>query len=416
MADLTDIQRYSEKFDNQREKLREADIDERDREHIRKWVAHLDADGDRGTGTIVSLLNRIRLSAERAAVPLVEMDRADVDQLLSALKREHGLSEGTRRNYRKALKQFHRWRGEAWAEDITIGVSPDREVDPNDLLSDEEVQALLDAAENPRDKALIALLADTGLRIGALASLRLRDIDASGRTTLVSINEDANVKDASGTVPLTWSESHLSAYLNVHPRRDEPDAPVLHTSAGYYDGDDDGALSYQYLARRVKDVADRAGVDREKCNLHNFRHTAISNWIREGLSEQAIKHRASWTVDSDMLGVYSAVRDEELNDQILDHYDIAGVDDATSTPDIEECPRCNSALRGSEVFCPTCSAPLSASAAAKVEEVEDRTFDSVTSADGAKVDDFADFRQRFNEDPDFRDQVVNGHDDDPSSS
>lgn len=417
MADVNDVQNYRRKFENQLAKVDDAAIDERDREAIHNWVRHLDADGERNRGTIVNLLNRIRLSAERSDVPLVEMDRQDVDSLLFDLKHDHGLAEGTRRNYRKALKQFHRWDGADWVEDFVIGVSPDREVDPNDLLTDDEIQALLDAASKPRDKALIALLADTGLRIGAIASLRIRDLDLSGRTTLVSINEEANVKDASGTVPLTWSEAQLTNYLDVHPRRDDEDAPVFHKDAGYWDGEDDGALAYQYLAHRVKEVADDAGVDREKCNLHNFRHTAISNWIREGLSEQAIKHRASWEVDSDMIRVYNSVRDEELNDHILDHYDIEREDGGEpSTPDLEQCPRCNTALRGSERFCPSCSAPLSASAADEVEAVEDETFESARNADRSTEDVVAEFRERFRSDPAFREAIVGEDHADSSSS
>ncbi|WP_197425383.1 site-specific integrase [Halobacterium sp. CBA1126] len=417
MADLNDVQNYARKFQNQLAKVDEAPIDDRDREAIHDWVRHLDASGDRNQGTITSLLNRIRLSAERSDTPLVDMDRSDVDALLFDLKHDYDLGEGTRRNYRKALKQFHDWRGEDWVEDFTIGASPDRSVDPNDLLTDDEIQALLDAAGKPRDQALIAMLADTGLRIGALASLRIRDLDLAGQTTLISINEAANVKDASGTVPLTWSEGHLTGYLHVHPRRDVEDAPVFHKDAGYYDGGDDGALAYQYLARRVKEVADQAGVPREKANLHNFRHTAISNWIRDGLSEQAIKHRASWEIDSDMLETYAAVRDEEFNDQILDHYDLATSEDGeASRPELEACPRCSTALMGTERFCPSCAAPLSAGAADAVEGVEDRAFESMAAADTGDAELVAEFRERFQSDPGFRERVLGDHDDTTASS
>lgn len=419
MADLDDVQNYARKFENQLAKVDTADIDERDREALHEWVRHLDADGERNTGTIISLLNRARLSAERGDTPLVEMDRSDVDALLFTLKHDHGLSEGTRRNYRKAVKQFLRWHtgGADWVEDVTIGAAEDREVDPNDLLTDDEIQALLDAASKSRDQALIAMLADTGLRIGALASLRIRDLDLSGQTALVSINENANVKGASGTVPLTWSEGHLSTYLSTHPRRDVDDAPAFHKDAGHWDGEDDGALAYQYLASRVKEVADDAGVDRDRVNLHNFRHTAISNWIRDGLTEQAIKHRASWDVDSDMIGVYSAVRDEELNDQILEHYDIAADGEGEhSTPDLEECPRCQSALRGNERFCPSCAAPLSAGATEAVEEFKDEAFTSVQAVDVEDEDVIALLRRRFNNDPAFRERLLKGQDDSSSNS
>lgn len=371
--DTDDIQGYGRKFENQLEKLEAADIGP-DKAAIKQYV-HA-REGKINRGTMVNYINRLRLSAERADKPLVEMSKADVDEFVFDLRHEHGLAEGTVRNYRKALKLFFDERGEDWADDITIGVSPSRSVDPDRLLEDEEVNDLLDAAGSARDKCLVALLADTGLRIGAIASLRIRDVDLSGQNAMITINEEANVKDAHGTMPLTWSEGYVTSYLNVHPRRNVENAALLHQNGGYYDGDDDGALDYQYLSRRIKDLAGEAGIDRDRVNTHNFRKTAISRWIREGLSEQAIKHRACWTVDSDMLEVYSGVRDEEFNDQILSHYDLDH-EANSERPDLEQCPRCQTALQPNHDFCPGCSAPLTAGANEAEENVTDDILDDI---------------------------------------
>jgi len=167
--DTGDIQGYERKFANQLEKLEDADIGD-DRVAIKQFV-HA-RDGQVNRGTIVNNINRLRLASERADGQLVDMDLADVNELVFDLSHEHGLADGTVRNYRKALRVFFDERGEDWAEDIKIGASPERSVDPDELLDDEEVNALLEAAGNARDKCLVALLADTGLRIGAIASLR----------------------------------------------------------------------------------------------------------------------------------------------------------------------------------------------------------------------------------------------------
>jgi len=371
--DTDDIQGYQRKFENQLDKLEGADIGA-DRAAIKEFV-HA-RDGQVNRGTIVNNINRLRLAAERANGQLVDMDLTDVNELVFDLNHEHGLAEGTVRNYRKALRVFFAERGEDWAEDIKIGASPERSVDPDELLEDEEVNGLLEAAGNARDKCLVALLADTGLRIGAVASLRIRDIDLSGSNAMVSINEQANVKGADGTMPLTWSEGYVTSYLNVHPRRNVDDAALIHQDGGYFDGDDDGALDYRYLARRIKDLADKAGIDRERVNTHNFRKTAISRWIREGLSEQAIKHRACWDVDSDMFKVYSGVRGEEMNDQILSHYDLDS-EARAERPDLEQCPRCQATLQPNHDFCPGCSAPLTAGANEAEAEVTEITLDDI---------------------------------------
>lgn len=174
MADTDDVQEYGRKLQNQLEKLAAADIVEADREAIREFVDYLDLRTDNGQGTIISNLNRLRLAAERGETPLTEAEERDITALMATLKREYGLKEGILREYPKALRKFCKWRGVEWGDDLEIGPSPDRSVDPDQLLTEDEIETILDVAENPRDKAAIALLADTGLRIGALASLRVR--------------------------------------------------------------------------------------------------------------------------------------------------------------------------------------------------------------------------------------------------
>lgn len=382
MTSVNDPQNYSGKFQNQLEKLATADIDDRDRDAIRALIRREDAEGRVNEGTMISVLNRLRLSAERAATPLVDMSHEDVDELLFRLRHDYDLSNGTLRNYRKALRKFFDHRGCDWSDDITVGAPEDRTVDPDELLTNEEIDELLDAADTPRDKALIALMADTGLRISAIASLRIRDVDLQGQTAFISINEEANVKDASGRMPLTWSEGYLASWLDVHPRRSEPDVAVIHKRSGWRtDPDDDGAMSYQYLTRRVKAIAEDAGIERDRVATHNFRKTAISRWIREGMSEQAIRHRACWDPDSDMFQIYSGVRDEELNEQILEHYDMAPAGEPTSRPDLDHCPRCHTGLRSDAHYCPGCAAPLTDKAVEATDDVDDQLRDLLIDED-----------------------------------
>lgn len=224
------------------------------------------------------------------------MGEDDIDDLLFVVKHERALAPSTLRNYRKSLRKFFLYQGEDWAEEIKIGASPERKVDPNDLLTREDIDSILEAAKLPRDKAAIALLADTGIRIGALASLRIRDFDTSGPFATISINEEANVKGPSGAVPVTWSRGYVANWLDIHPRRDERDAPIIHKLGHYYDGTDDGALSYQYLSRRIREIGCKQGIDEDRLNTHNFRKSAISRWIREELTDQEIKHRAFWVM------------------------------------------------------------------------------------------------------------------------
>lgn len=414
MVNLSDIQQYERKFENQLAKLDAADIDDRDRDAIRQFIRAEDAESAVNTGTLVSHLNRLRLASERSDVPLVEMNLQAVDELLSRLKREHGLSPGTRRNYRKALRKFFAARDEDWAEDIAIGAAPDRKVDPSKLLTMDDIEALLREAKNPRDKALVAVLADAGLRISAIASLRVRDFQQDGPTASVRPNQDGPVKGASDPVPLTWSAGYVANWLDVHPRRDDPDVALFHAME-HFEPDDDGALTYQYLGRRIRRLADAAGIDRDRVNTHNFRKSAISRWIREDMSEQVIKHRAHWVKDSSQFELYSGVTAEEMNEQIRSHYGLASADEVR--PDLENCPYCRTPVPSSARYCPGCSSALTAGAAAAKEAADDEMSDEMVESErAAKRAALRELMGAVDDDPTLLDGVELPAHDEPSRS
>lgn len=381
MVDVDDVQQMSRKLEQQLDKLDAADIPGVDQTLITALVRDLDRK-DRADSTIANHCNNLRVASERAEMALSEMELDDVEAFLWRLKREYELSEGTRRNYRKSLRLVYRVDDRDWADGIEIGASPERKVDPSDLLTQAEIDALFDACQNARDKALIAVLLDTGLRIGAVLSLRVRDVSLTERAGTISLNHDADgLKDASGTVPITWSRGYVVNWLEMHPRRDEPDVAFMHQLSAF-DADDDGALSYQVVNRKLKRIADRTDVvDRGAVNPHAFRKTAISRWIREGASEQEIKHRATWTEDSDQFAVYSGVTDEELNEQILDRYDLTD-GDLSARPTMETCPQCGQGLRDGARFCSGCGVSLDQAAAEQINDTEDEIVDTGFTVDG----------------------------------
>ncbi|MFB6252734.1 MAG: tyrosine-type recombinase/integrase [Halobellus sp.] len=402
MSTIEDIHGFDDQFTNQLQRLEEADIPDDDRNAIQSFIRNQDVQRGLAASTLVNNLSHLRLSAERSDTPLTEMGREDVDGLLFQYKHDRGYSEGTLRNYRKAFRKFFRFLDREWAEDIEIGAVPEREVDTDKVLSKENLTALRDAARNPRDKALIEMLVDTGLRIGALGTLRVGDVEIGNRAGVVTLNEEASGrKGASGKLPLTYSKPYVANWLDVHPRADEPEAPLFHTFKREDDDQyGDGSLTYYQLQRRLKRLADDAGVDREKVNPHNFRKTAITRWIRQGFSEQEIKHRATWVKDSRQFETYSQVTDEEMNQQILAKMGLADEDD-DHAPELTKCPQCQSALQDDPQFCPGCGLALNQRAAITLDEAEDDLFDDIAESDDEREKEMLrDLRGLLKEHPD----------------
>lgn len=107
--------------------------------------------------------------------------RADVERALAAIERRD-YEAWTKIGYRISLKKFLKWRlgnGEEYPPCVKWVKVPKNGVRnrlPEDLLTDAEVRALIRSCVNPRDRALISLLADSGVRIGELLTLRVGDV------------------------------------------------------------------------------------------------------------------------------------------------------------------------------------------------------------------------------------------------
>lgn len=407
MVDANDVQGYRDKFDGQIDRLESADIDDRDREAINRFIVHCRTnDTDIGSlGTVIGHCNRLRLAAERSRHALVEFgDVAEVNAFKLRLEDDHGLSQGTIRNYTKALRKFFVWQDRDWADEISVGAPPDRTHDPDEEISADELDALLGAATNPRDKALVAILADTGLRVGAVLSLQMRHVDFEGRQATLSINEEANIKGDGGPKPVTWSRGYVANWIDVHPRPETSNAALIHKLRDW-DKDDDAALSQQYAGRIISDIAERAGLDTDRIEPRLFRATSISRWIREDMGEQAIKHRTGWSKDSRMFDTYSRVTDEEMNSVVFEHYGIADPDDADPEPSLTECPQCRTTLRGTETFCPGCGSPMTPEATETAREQDQTIMRATANESGERAEALADLAALLDEHPTLREAI-----------
>ena len=115
MANVNDTSRVETRLENQWDRLDEADIDERDREAIRLFCEYRRDVDDLKPGSLIANLSPLRLGAERAAVPLVDMDVDDYATFIDLLKRPkeqggYGMDPdtGTRR-YKYPLRVFFGW-------------------------------------------------------------------------------------------------------------------------------------------------------------------------------------------------------------------------------------------------------------------------------------------------------------------
>ncbi len=151
------------------------------------------------------------------------------------------------------------------------------------MLSEAEAVALIKACPTRaptgvRNRALIAVLWRSGLRISEALALELRDVDLEAGTLRVRHGKG----DKSRTVGVDEQTSALLARWLDRRRRLSPGArAVFCTLAG-------GRIDASYVRRLLPRLAAKAHVER-RVHAHGLRHTYASELAREGTAINVIR-------------------------------------------------------------------------------------------------------------------------------
>ncbi|MFP4626388.1 MAG: site-specific integrase, partial [Natronomonas sp.] len=152
-------------------------------------------------------------------------DREAAEDIVRWINRTYD-NEETNRDYRSAIRVFARRTlkesetpdSVAW---IPTGTSSSYDPIPSerDLLNwHTDIQALLDAARNPRDRAMIAVQFEGGMRSGELQDLEIGDIFDAEYTTGLHVDG----KTGERAVHLVISLPYLNKWLEEHPAPNDP--------------------------------------------------------------------------------------------------------------------------------------------------------------------------------------------------
>ena len=85
MVDVDDVNGARRQLEREFDNLEEADIDDRDRTAIRRFVEYRRDGEQRALTTLISDVGNLRRASERASTPLVEMNLSAVNALLARL-------------------------------------------------------------------------------------------------------------------------------------------------------------------------------------------------------------------------------------------------------------------------------------------------------------------------------------------
>jgi integrase/recombinase XerD len=195
------------------EKVRTAEYSQANKDAILEFEGYLFSEGIKSLRVIryVEVLHKV---AKMSGKDFSSMEKADVQKIVAEIERSK-LAPTTKRERKVVIRRLFKWlKGEqspaAWIK-VSKKIS-DHKL-PEDLITEDEVKLMIEAASNARDRALVALLYDFGCRIGELGGIRIKNVtfDQYGAVVLVS------GKTGARRVRVTFAASYLAAWLDVHP-------------------------------------------------------------------------------------------------------------------------------------------------------------------------------------------------------
>ncbi len=212
------------------------------------------------------------------AVPVLGLNPtpAKITHFINSLE----CSAGGRHAYFRALRVFYNWlyspkSGYDYRKEDNPITWVDAPKTPKLILPSltaEQLELLIITVENLRDKAIISLLAESGLRLSELANIRLSDIDWGNRTIRVIGKGNKEGYAPFGSI----SESYLRDWLKeYHPER----------KANIWGKNSRG------IASMLETLEKKTGLP---CNPHTFRRTFACLLRKAGVDTMTIKDLGRW--------------------------------------------------------------------------------------------------------------------------
>jgi integrase/recombinase XerD len=228
--------------------------------------------------------NNVRGGLKSAHAEAIEAYVADMAR--------RGLAPATARRRISALRQFYRFllQENVRADDPTSRLdAPKRARALPKTLSVEEIERLLEAADTPRDKAIIELLYGAGLRVSELVALPLRMAPKPGQEHMVIEGKGGKERlVALGRPALAALEAHLGARAAALPKAEaarERAARWLFPSASAADG----KLTRRRVGQMLENAAVKAGIDPTRVSPHVLRHAFATHLVEGGADLRTVQ-------------------------------------------------------------------------------------------------------------------------------
>ena len=338
---------------------------------IKKFITELKIKENISEVRRQNYVQRLRVVARWIPEKFLKPDKDAIDIVLEKLS-DSGYSDWTRETYINMIKKFYKWYlgGNKLYPDFLDGVKKPKHhetVKSEELVTQEEVNSLINSSKNPRDRALFSLLYISGARIGELLGMRIGDVAFDDYGALLRVNAEKYRKTGYRQIRIIGNSiAYLKAWLDYHPDR-------LNRAAWLFCGVSEGTSGEQ-LAKSdvysiIRKTKKRAGITK-KIYPHLFRHTRATI-LASKVAEAPLESQMGWVHGSRQTRTYVHLSLRDQDNAILKAYGIKVDEDKTIKEEQpKECQRCHELNPSDASYCRKCWLPFTQEQAIEFQEKE----------------------------------------------
>ena len=216
---------------------------------------------------------------------------------------------------------------------------------PSDMLTQDEILAMVDACRCSRDRAIIMTAFEGALRAVEVCRLKWSDLVVDDKGIVFTTKEKTNKVRR---VRLWDAVPYINAWKADYPGNPVGNAPVFVNFRGSNTG-----LSYQALKKVIWTAGSRAGIEKH-VHPHLMRHSRVTEMLQQGVSETAVKKMCWGTTTTPMLATYEHMSDDSLDAEILAGKGIETPEKKKAVKKAEQCPDCATICPVNARLCPYC--------------------------------------------------------------
>ena len=375
-----DIYNYDRKINAEIINIEKSDMSKRNKEIIFQFKDSCYMDG-LSKARVCRILNIMKLIALRVKRDFDKAKKEDIMKFVQEIQTNDNYTAWTKQTYKCILKKFYKWlkgNNKTYPDEvewIKTNINRNQLKLPSEegLITEEEVKELIDAADTPRDKALVSALYESGCRIGEILSCRLNSLtfDELGCNLVV------NGKTGARKVRLIASTPYLANWLEYHPYKHDNECP-LWVNIG--NKKKCVHMMYPNATFLLKELFKKTGI-KKRSNPHLFRHSRAT-FLASHLTEFQMNQYLGWIQGSKMPHTYVHMSGKDVDNAIIALNGIKTEKKNNETIlQSKQCPRCSSVNGFNNKFCFKCGAILDMKTAMEIEEKqkEELTINNTTN-------------------------------------